>query len=178
MYLEFFILIVDYFRTLNKRIIIYEWLLPLVLGLIIFFLLKIGANVNATKIFKDNSINLLGILAGFSITIITILTTGHSRNLEQIKKVETKVKIGNNKVTLYRLLLINFTYSVILEAFLIIFCLTYPLVLSNLEIPIIGKYVVFSVLVFLIIHVLLLTIRNLTDFYLIITRPTHKKTEV
>ena len=177
MYLEFFILIADYFRTLNKRIALYEWLVPFLLGCIIFLLLYFGSNVNATKIFKDNSINLLGILAGFSITIITILTTGHSRNLERIKKKETEVRIGNRKVTLYRLLLINFTYSVIIEAFLIIFCLTYPLVLSNVEIPNLGKYIVFSVLVFLIIHVLLLTIRNLTDFYLIITRPTDKTSE-
>lgn len=177
MYLEFFILIADYFRTLNKRIAVYEWVLPSILGVAIFSLLYFGSDVRATKVFKDNSINLLGILSGFSITIITILTTGHSCNLERIKKKKTNVEIGDKKISLYRLLLINFTYSVILEAFLIIFCLTYPLIISNFKIPNLGKYIVFSVLVFLIIHVLLLTIRNLTDFYLIITRSNDKQGE-
>jgi hypothetical protein len=174
MYLEFFILIADYFKSLNKRVALYEWIFPLFFGVCIFTILFYGENSSATKVFKDNSINLLGILAGFSITIITILTTGHSKNLENIKKKMTTVKIGKNTISLFQLLLINFTYSVILETFLIIFCLTYPIFLSNFIVPLIPKIVIFSVLVFLIVHVLLLTIRNLTDFYLIITRPEKK----
>lgn len=170
MYLEFFILIFDYYKTLNKRVLIYEWILPILFGTFIFILLTNGNSTSATKIFKDNSINLLGILAGFSITIITILTTGQSRNLEEIKKKETNFIINKKKISLFRLLLINFTYSVILESFLIIFCLTYPIILENSNFTKNQKYVVFSILVTVIIHLLLLTIRNLTDFYLIITK--------
>lgn len=170
MYLEFFILIFDYYKTLNKRVLIYEWILPILFGTFILILLTNGNSTSATKIFKDNSINLLGILAGFSITIITILTTGQSRNLEEIKKKETNFIINKKKISLFRLLLINFTYSVILESFLIIFCLTYPIILENSNFTKDQKYIVFSILVTVIIHLLLLTIRNLTDFYLIITK--------
>ena len=170
MYLEFFILISDYLKTLTKRIFLFEWILPLILSFIIFFFLYYGKTVGVADAFKNNSINLLGILVGFSITIITILTTGQSRNLEEIKKTKTETIINNKPISLYRLLLINFTYSVIIEVFLIIVFLTYPLINKNIEISRLFKLIVFSTLVFMIIHILLLTIRNLTDFYLILTK--------
>lgn len=177
MYLEFVLLIADYFRTISKRIFYFEWLFPFIIGIGIFLLLLFGSSTSATFIFKDNAINLLGILVGFSITVITILTTGQGQNLDEIKEKKTNIKINNDFITLFRLLLINFTYSVIMEVALIIVCLIYPLFTDNIRISANIKYVGFSVLVFLIVHIMLLTIRNLTDFYLILIKP-HKKTIV
>ncbi len=171
MYLEFFILISDYLKTVTKRIFLFEWLFPFLFSLLIFYLLYTGKSISVAETFKNNSINLLGILVGFSITIITILTTGHSKNLEDIKKHLTKVKINGKQISLYRLLLINFTYSVIIEAFLIIVFLTYPLINQNIQISKPYKHLIFSTLICLVVHILLLTIRNLTDFYLILTKP-------
>ena len=172
MYLEFLLLISDYLKTITKRIFIFEWLLPLAFSIAIFCLLYCGKSEGITTSFKDNSINLLGILVGFSITIITILTTGQSKNLEEIKNTFTKTKINNKPISLYRLLLINFTYSVVIEIFLIITFLTYPFFKLNIDISNTTKLTVLSFLIFMIIHILLLTIRNLTDFYLILVNPT------
>jgi len=174
MYLEFLLLIADYFRTVTKRIFIFEWILPFAIGVGIFLLIFFGSSTSATIVFKDNAINLLGILVGFSITIITILTTGQGKNLDEIKNKITDIKINNEKITLFRLLLINFTYSVIIEVSLIIVCLIYPLLIENIELNLIVKYVGFSILVFLILHIMLLTMRNLTDFYLILIKPEKK----
>lgn len=174
MYLEFLLLIADYFRTLSKRVIIFEWLVPFMIGIGIFLLLFFGSTTSATIVFKDNAINLLGILVGFSITIITILTTGQGQNLDEIKNKKTNIKINKEKITLFRLLLINFTYSVIVEVVLIIVCLIYPLLIENIEFNQNLKYAGFSILVFLILHIMLLTMRNLTDFYLILIKPTKK----
>lgn len=174
MYLEFILLISDYYRTISKRIFLYEWLLPFIIGIGIFLLLYFGSSTSATTVFKDNAINLLGILVGFSITIITILTTGQGQNLDEIKNKETKIEINKQKITLFRLLLINFTYSVVIEIGLIIICLIYPLLIDNIEIDTNLKYFGFSTLVFLILHIMLLTMRNLTDFYLILVKPQKK----
>jgi hypothetical protein len=174
MYLEFLLLIADYFRTVSKRIFLFEWLFPFIVGISIFLLLLFGSSTSATIVFKDNAINLLGILVGFSITVITILTTGQGQNLDEIKEKKTKIKINNELITLFRLLLINFTYSVIIEVALIIICLIYPLIIDNIKINENIKYVGFSTLVFLILHIMLLTMRNLTDFYLILIKPTRK----
>lgn len=174
MYLEFLLLISDYFRTVSRRVFYFEWVLPFLIGIGTFLLLAVGATTSATIVFKDNAINLLGILVGFSITIITILTTGQGQNLDEIKNAKTNIKINNENITLFRLLLINFTYSVIVEVGLIIVCLIYPLLIENININQNLKYFGFSFLVFLILHIMLLTMRNLTDFYLILVKPTKK----
>lgn len=174
MYLEFLLLIADYYRTVSKRIFFFEWLIPFLTGIGVFLLLFFGSSTSATIVFKDNAINLLGILVGFSITIITILTTGQGQNLNEIKNKETKIEINNKKITLFRLLLINFTYSVIIEVALIITCLIYPLLIDNIDFSKNIKYVGFSILVFLILHIMLLTMRNLSDFYLILVKPPKK----
>jgi len=99
-----------------------------------------------------------------------IITTGNSENLALIKKKVTKLTIGNKKVTLFDLLLINFTYSVVIEIMLIIILLICPILLANIPFPHIIKIIGFSCLSGMIIHVLLLTTRNLTDFYLILMK--------
>lgn len=170
MYLEFFILIFDYFKTLKLRTVLYEIVVPLLIGGLAFYVLKTGHDTSICISFKDNVLTLLGILLGFSITIITILTTGNSKNLLAIQSKETSHVIGGKKITLFDLLLINFTYSVVLEIILIIVLLIYPMILANIPFSTNFKIIGFSFMSGIVIHVLLLTMRNLTDFYLILMK--------
>lgn len=170
MYLEFLILIYDYFKTLKFKTVLYEVVIPLIISGASFYLLYTGKDTSICKNFKDNVLTLLGILLGFSITIITILTTGNSKNLIAIQEKETKYVIGGNKVTLFDLLLINFTYSVVLEIILIIVLLLQPLIFANICFSFNTKIIGFSILSGAVVHVLLLTMRNLTDFYLILMK--------
>lgn len=169
MYIEFLLLIVDYFKTIKKRIFVYEWLLPFIISFVVLkFFSK--SDLELFKNFRDSALNILGVLLGFSIAVITIITTGSGKNIDEIKSTETDIKIGGLKISLYRLTLINFTYSVILEIFLIIGSLTVPIISKALGFNEALKINFYSVLIFLVIHVLLLTLRNLSDFYLIITK--------
>ncbi|MCS3532071.1 hypothetical protein [Chryseobacterium sp. JUb7] len=169
MYLEFFLIIVDYFKTLNRKIFIYEWLFPFI---VIFFCIYIGCILDFGVFisFKDSAINVIGVLLGFSIAVITIITTGSGPNIEQIKNHETSVTINNRKISLYKLFLINFTYSVILEVILIISCLLMPLLNKIFLFSFSIKLIMYSIMVFIVFHILLLTLRNITDFYLIISK--------
>ncbi len=169
MYLEFFLLFFDYFKTLNRRVAIFEWGMPFIICLTLFFL-NCKYDFSAYKIFKESAVNILGVLLGFSIAIITIITTGSGKNLEEIKKTETNFIKNNKKVTLFNLILINFTYSVILEIIVIINCLLFPLISNLFRINHNVKLILYSLMVFLVIHIFLVTLRNLTDFYLIITK--------
>ena len=169
MYLEFLILISDYFQTLNRRLFIFEWLIPALFVISLYFLNR-NMGLIPFKVFKENALDILGILLGFSIAIITIITTGSGKNLDEIKNKTTQFTTNNKAVTLYELLLINFTYSVIVEIFIIIGCLTVPLISGFFQLTINCKLILYLLLVFGIIHILLLTMRNLTDFYFIITK--------
>ena len=167
MYLEFLLLISDYFKTLTRKIFLYEWIVPLVFS-ILLFLFKTQLDTSILKSFKDSAISILGVLLGFSIAVITIITTGSGENLEKIKKIKTEFKIGIHAISLYKLTLINFTYSVVMEILVIVPSITLP-ILSNCINPTI-KLFLYILLVFGVIHILLLTLRNLTDFYLIIAK--------
>lgn len=120
--------------------------------------------------FVEASINLVGILLGFSITIITILVTGGNLNLEEIKRIKTKTVISGQPISLFRSLLINFTYSVVIEAFLLLSFLIYPFLFSIIDIPSYMKFGGFSVTVVLVIHTLLLTVRNMSNLYFILSK--------
>lgn len=170
MYIEFFILILDYFRTLTRRVVIYEIVIPTVTLICIFLVLHFKGNVSYADELRNNLIALLGILIGFSITIITILITSTSGNIAAIQKRKTQHTIGSRKVSVFDLLLVNFTYSVVVEIFLVVVLLIYPIILTNYDFPSVVKKVVFSILFGIVIHILLLTIRNLTDFYLILMK--------
>ena len=169
MYIEFLLITGDYFKTINKKIFVYEWIFPI---LITFLCAYLGCilSFEIFEKFKESSINILGVLLGFSIAVITIITTGSGKNLEEIKKIKTNIVIGGTKISLYDLLLINFTYSVILEVLLIISCLTMPLINKIIFFSFDLKLFFYSMMVFIVLHILLLTLRNITDFYLIITK--------
>ena len=169
MYLEYLLLIIDYYRTLTLKVLLFEWGIPIVLTVAILYL-NFNCDITAYKVFKDNSINILGVLLGFSIAIITIITTGNGENLENIKKKKTKFKIGNKVLTLYDLILINFTYSVIIEIFIIVCSLIMQLISSVIVFNDSVKMTFYSFFVFLVLHIFLLTIMNFTDFYFILTK--------
>lgn len=170
MYTEFLYSIFDYYRTLDKRTIIYEIILPFVFGGLVFYILYFKGDLTRIGDYRENVLTLLGVLVGFSITIITILTTGTSKNLNEIKQRPSSKKLGSIPLSLFDILLINFTYSVVLEILLIIVHLIYPFILSNYKIDLGIKTIVFSIIFSTVIHVLLLTIRNMTDFYLILLK--------
>jgi hypothetical protein len=169
MYLEFLLIISDYFKTLNKKVIFYEWIFPFIVTFLCTFIGCI-LDFEVFVSFKDSAINVIGVLLGFSIAVITIITTGSGPNIEQIKNHETSIIISEKRISLYRLFLINFTYSVILEVILIISCLLMPLLNKIFLFSFSIKLIMYSIMVFIVFHILLLTLRNITDFYLIISK--------
>lgn len=169
MYIEFLLIISDYFKTINKKIIIYEWIIPLLIS-ILCIVFGCYINLSFFKEFKGISMNILGVLLGLSIAVITIITTGSGKNLEEIKNIQTSLKIGTKNISLYDLLLINFSYTVVAEILLIIFCLLAPLISKIITLSHNIKLTLYSFMIFIVIHILLITLRNITNFYLIISK--------
>ena len=56
MYIEFLLLIVDYFKTIKKRIFVYEWFLPLIISFVVLkFFSK--SDLELFKNFRDSALN-------------------------------------------------------------------------------------------------------------------------
>lgn len=160
MYLEFVILIWDYLKTLNGRKVFYEILIPLIPIIITIF--SFSEKLNIFKEIVNTSIDIIGILLGFSIATITIFITGNGKNIDEMKSTKTNIIIGEKSISLYRLILINFGYSIVIEILFILLYIVTPL-FCNIS----SMIVIYSIMVYMIIHVLLVTLRNMTDFYLI-----------
>jgi hypothetical protein len=166
MYLEFIILIFDYFRTLRTRYVLFEWLVPVIISYFVY--LQVGnENIKAiSSKFSDTTVTLLGVLIGFSITVITIFQTSSSKNIEEIKSIPTEFKIGKQKLFLFHLVLINLTYLVVVEVFSLLINLTIPFIWHDFSDRTVK--IILSLNIFFISHILLMNIRNITDFYFIL----------
>lgn len=170
MYLNFFILIFDYFRSLSFRIAVYELILPVIFTTSYIFIVDppyLKTQINSLQNIPElnsNAITILGIFVGFSIAMFTILTTSSNRNIENIKQWKTDTIISNEQISLYRLLLINISYSVLISSLLIIIDILFIIFTNK------ANKTINSINIMFISHVLLLNIRNITDFYLVITK--------
>lgn len=175
MYLEFFILYFDYFRTLKKRIVLFEWGIPFVFSILIFLAVRINNSTSCFLNYRDNIIALFGVLIGFSITIITLLITSNNTNIDNLKSKLTEYNLGTKKLTLFELLIMNFTYLIITQIFLIMANLFFPVINALFNFSFFSKILFFSIDALFITHVLLLNVRNVCDLYFVLVNNQKSK---
>lgn len=163
MYCEFIFVLIDYFSSINKRIAIYEWGIPAILGCAIGWYSMYSDNINLPYEAIKELIAFLTTLLGFTLAALTLFLTGR---VEHTKEYLTNKMIRGKKISLYRLTVISYSYIIIIETFL---CLGFY-VSRALDFAI-NQYVALSVNCFFIVisfNVLLATTRTITDLYLII----------
>lgn len=168
MYLEYLILIFDYFKTISKKNFLFEVITPLILGIGIACVFYFYPSWLNTSRFVDNSINIIGVLLGFTLAIVTFFVASDNSNIEKTKNYFTEYYIGTRKVSLYRLLIINYSYLIIIEAFICIGFLIGGLFYFSL--PFVFQILMKGIYIILVLHVFLLTIRSITDLYLVLTK--------
>lgn len=165
MYCEFIFVLIDYFSSINKRIAIYEWGIPAILGCAIGWYSMYSDNINLPYEAIKELIAFLTTLLGFTLAALTLFLTGR---VEHTKEYLTNKMIRGKKISLYRLTVISYSYIIIIETFL---CLGFY-VSRALDFAI-NQYVALSVNCFFIVisfNVLLATTRTITDLYLIIIK--------
>jgi len=171
MNIEFLLLIIDYFRVIKRRDFLLDWLFPLVFALIFFFI-NVDNNelFNKILVLSSNALSLLGILIGFSIAVITLLITANTKNIDEIKEVIV-IRVNEYRtVSLFELMIITYSYSVIIEIILVIFNLFIPSLKLNTSAYCLTTNVIASIDILFILHVLFVTIRNITSFYFILIK--------
>ena len=166
MYLEFLLVIADYFSTLNKRIVIYEWGLPMLLGIMsgVFSFIN---NDNVLYDIIQNSVPIIATLLGFTLAALTLFLTGNSK-IEEAKNYITNKKILGKAISLYRLIVVNYSYLILVETILCIsFYIASLFPYLNNKFACTTANVIFIIAMF---NMLFSTIRSITDLYFIITK--------
>lgn len=166
MYFEFLFVIGDYISTLTKRVALYEWGIPVALGITSGFLSYLN-DANLLYNVIQNAVPIIATLLGFTLAALTLFLTGNSK-IEDAKKYMTEKKVLGKRISLYKLIVISYSYLILIETIL---CIGYYIgslfpFINNIYVCV-GLNTIFIVLM---LNVLLSTIRSITDLYFVITR--------
>lgn len=166
MYFEFLFVIGDYISTLTKRVALYEWGIPVALGITSGFLSYLN-DANLLYNVIQNAVPIIATLLGFTLAALTLFLTGNSK-IEDAKKYMTEKKVLGKRISLYKLIVISYSYLILIETIL---CIGYYIgslfpFINNIYVCV-GLNTIFIVLM---LNVLFSTIRSITDLYFVITR--------
>lgn len=169
LYLEFLFPVKDYLATLKLKEAIFDFALPLAISFsVYFFVLRSSPYSDALKEVNGYVVNFLGILIGFSIASVTLLITSSSKNVESLQEnYSGNRRVGSQRINLFQLILITFTSVLMVEIFTLIFNLFFTLSIAlNQKI---REYwsCFYSVNLFLMMHIIFLNIRNITNLYFV-----------
>ncbi len=165
MYLEFLYIFIDYLVILKKRVLFFEWGLPAITG-VVCMVLSYGFGINSQYAIIDKSFGYVGTLLGFTLAALTLLLS--IDKMKEAKEYKIDRIIHNRQATLYDLIIISYTYLIVVEGIL---CLSFFiakmfdfLYIEKIAIALNALYIV------LLFNVLLATIRTITDMYFILIK--------
>lgn len=169
---------------LNNLILIFEFVYikwkALLSNIIVAILLcslvllsKIKFDISLFEKLTSNSINLLGVLLGFTASIFTVILTIDNDVIKESKRKILEGRFYNREFTLYDSLVINFAFLIILQGFLLIANFIAPVFNLN------NDDVKLTLLVDLILITLmiLLLVNAILEFYFIITKKRNNGNE-
>lgn len=111
-------------------------------------------------------IGIISVLLGFTLAALTLFLT--NSQIERTKEYTTDKSIRGKNVSLYRLLIINYSYLIVVESILCI-CF-YTGKLFSAFIPYTLSTILNSLFIILVFNILLMTIRTISDLYFIISK--------
>lgn len=161
--MEYLLLIYEFFKTRKRKTLI----VPLMIGGLVFYFSNSQHFQNNGAIIQGNILTVVGILLGFTISVFAVFLGGNGGSIEESKKHETNFVLCQKKVSLHTTVLIGLGYIVLIEGIILAISILSPIFF---EITSLTGRIIFSVSIFLLIHVIFLTLRTMLDFYFIITK--------
>ncbi len=166
LYTDFSFTLVDYISVLKKREIAFEWVIPLLAALLVYFKIENIPGVQVDCKFMQSTIstliNLFAILVGFTMASIAIFTTADIKKVPILEKKSDR-EIRGHKIKNHRFIFVNLIYSSVSSLIMLITTLVGTILLYFEE----YSVLILSVLVFGTLHVLFLSIRNITSLYFV-----------
>lgn len=143
------------------------------LGLCIYYCSDDCIYISNTKEFHSNIINVLGILIGFSISVLAILLSVENDNIKSAKKNYIKGTKGKEKkfysrpISIYECITIELAYIILIQCFLLIANFIYP---TFIDITSKTGKLYYSINVSILVYCILLLVQNVLNIYFILTK--------
>ena len=164
--MEYFLLIVEFHRIKRWKILKAIGI-SLVLGLCVFFFSDVEVYKPHADSYIESIITVLGILIGFSISVFAILLSVENDNIREAKKRKTEIIMYNKPLYLYESLIIELAYVIIVQGLLLVANFVYPLFI---DVSTVKWKLFFSIDISLMTYSIILLLRNVLNFYFILTR--------
>lgn len=164
--MEYLLLIIE-FHIIKRWKILKAICLSVALGLCVYYFSNDCFYYQHAVDYQNNVTTVLGILIGFTISVFAIMLSVENGSIIEAKKKETDIVIYSRRVYLYETLLVELAFVIIIQGFLLISNFVYPVfvdVATNT-----GK-VFFSITISLTTYSILLLLRNVLNFYFILTK--------
>jgi len=159
MYREFFFLVGAYLKTTEKKEFAFDLLIPLIAAISVYCINPVTIEKGSN--FLSTALTFTSIILGFTIASITIILTSNSDNMQKAQDTPSGKKFFS-ELNLYQILLIPFFYIAFIGFVELIFgALSFVFKLAD-------NSIVYSLNLFLIVHILLVAIRNLTNLFFIV----------
>lgn len=165
MYLEFLFIFIDYFSVSKKRVLLFEWLFPIVAGISVFIMSYCYGKEEPFHII-EKSVSYLGTLLGFTLAALTLLLS--SDKMTEARQYQLDRKIRGHNASLYEFIVVSYSYLIIIESILCIcFFIADLFSFIYVELP---AAILNSLFITFVFNVLFVTIRTITDLYFILVR--------
>lgn len=165
MYLDFIYIILGYHSSLTKKEKKFDLYVPFFISIasLIYTLLH---DYNIQYSFIREVVIFVGSLLGFTLAALTLLLS-NGRIEEKTRLCNTNRKIRGKNITMYELIVVFYSYLIIVE---MILCILYYIanLFSTIDLGILG-YVFNTIYIFGTFHVFFTTIRTVATLYFIAT---------
>lgn len=180
--LELFIPVSDYFKTTEWYDRNWDITLPFFFSLLLFlFVFNRPDTTNGFMLIPNIDIStIIGILSSFmqstaiifsfSMASVTIFITSSNKNIDEIRNL----KWGSSGYTLYQRVLAGYTYTLIVSSFATFLNIFLYLLIAPEKLSEQTLIIMLTLSTFLLIHVLFISIRNMTVLYHILWKPNSK----
>ena len=124
MNIEWIRIIIYYLSVSDKKEKNIEIIFPIIISIVASVSYYRYKNVVSTlKIFTEQLLNVTSVLIGFTGILVTLFLTTENKNIKSLREKETKKFLYGEKVTLFDLLHILFTYALLNELILLLILL-------------------------------------------------------
>jgi len=114
--------------------------------------------------YVSTEVDIIALLLSFSIAYLAILISSDNNSIKKLKEYKTDKEIDSKKVSLYKILLIQITYTVYNEIVLLLSLLLHKFIMPVTPMSI--NIIIFVVNIVLLINILIIIFKNVKNVYL------------
>lgn len=162
------------FVATRKCSYVISLVVSITIGLIIFYRVDISKFPDFASQVRSDILTIMGILLGFSISVLAIFITSGNRNIEASKMYSTGIKLWKTKtISLFDKIVIDLSYVIICEAIILLVIFILPAFATT---PC-KSLLLTSAVVAISAHVVFVILGISLDLYLIVSKKEKRENE-